>query len=60
MGGLVVAVGMAVSVVRGDEGEVAEEVHRQPHLHNIRACFLQLLDYSCSEDTFGPTSAVGC
>ena len=57
MGGLVVAVDTAV--VRGDTGDVADEVHGQPYLHNILAWFLQLLNYSCSEDTFGVTFAVG-
>lgn len=47
MEGLAVAVDTAV--VRGDTGDVAEEVHGQPCLHNILAWFLQLLNYSCSE-----------
>lgn len=55
-GGLAVAVDTAV--VR-DTGYVAEEVHGQPYLHNKPAWVLQLLNYNCSEDTFGVTFAVG-
>lgn len=39
--GLAVAVGTAV--VRGGTGDVAEEVHGQPYLHNTLAWVLQLL-----------------
>lgn len=45
--------GLAVAV------DTAEEVHGQPYLHNKPAWFLQLLNYNCSEDTFGVTFAVG-
>lgn len=59
MGGLVVADDMAASVFRGDADDAVEDAHGQHHVHNTHACFLQLLAYSCSEDTSGVTFAAG-